>query len=164
MLQQLRERGLALLSSTLRDRPQHQQSLRDAIAWSYDLLDPTQQALFRRLAVFVGGCTVDAAEAICATDPAYLLDGLEALLSQSLLRQSDAFGEGRLTMLEPFRDFALEQLSAAGELGPIQQRHALYFAELAERREPEISGPRQAKRCSASSASTTTAGRLCVGP
>jgi predicted ATPase/DNA-binding transcriptional regulator YiaG len=113
-----------------------QQTLRATLQWSYDLLSTAEQAYCRRLAVFAGGCTLDAAAAVC--DPAgelglSTLDGLEALLAHSLLRQREGpDGEPRYDMLGLIREFGLEQLEAAGEAEEVAARHAAYFAQRAE--------------------------------
>jgi len=146
MLERLR-RGLDLLSDGARDLPARQQTLRAAMAWSYDLLAPSEQTGFRRLGVFAGGCTLAAAEAI-VPDPAApldVVDGMEALLAHSLLRQDDVPGdEPRCTMLDTIREYALEQLVAAGEAVPTRARHAAYYLALAEQAEPDSSRPREA--------------------
>ena len=99
-----------------------------------------EQALFRRLGVFVGGCTLEAAEAVCNADgdlPLDVLDGLAALVDKSLLKQAEgAAGEPRFTMLETIREYALERLAASGETNGMLQRHAEYFLALAEAAEP----------------------------
>src|SRR4051794_8496343 len=110
------ERRLPLLTGGARNLPARQQTLRGALAWSYDLLNTGEQALFARLGVFVGGCTLEAAEAVCdpAGDlPLDLFDGMDSLVAKSLLRQqSDAPGdEPRFTMLETIREYALERLA-----------------------------------------------------
>src|SRR5207248_5703505 len=98
------ERRLPLLTGGARDLPARQQTLRGAIAWSYDLLDEAERCLFRRLSIFVGGCTLEAAEAIGNPDGDLgldVLDGVNALVNKSLLRQDDGpSGESRFTMLE----------------------------------------------------------------
>ena len=113
------ERRLPLLTGGGRDLPARQQTMRDAIAWSYDLLTPEEQALFRRLAVFVGGFTLEAAEAVGGPSRApgsTSLDGVASLVDKSLLRQEDGpDGEPRFRMLETVREFGLEQLAASGE-------------------------------------------------
>ena len=103
--------------------------MRATIAWSYDLLDARDQAVFRRLGVFVGGCTPEAAETVCGWDDAAgVQPSLEALLDNSLLQQREGVdGEVRVTMLETIREYALEQLAASGELEQVQRRHAAYF-------------------------------------
>ncbi|HEY8742093.1 MAG TPA: AAA family ATPase [Chloroflexota bacterium] len=112
------EHRLALLIAGAADLPARQRTLRATLTWSYDLLDPAQQALFRRLGVFVGGCALEAAEAVAhAAGPLGidLLEGLDALVRHSLLLQEEADGEPRFAMLETVREFALEQLALAGE-------------------------------------------------
>jgi predicted ATPase/class 3 adenylate cyclase len=127
---------LALLTGGPRDLPARQQTLRHTIAWSYDLLNEAEQALFRRLGVFVGGCTIEAAEAVCNVNgdlPLDVVDGLAALVDKSLVKQVEAMdGEPRFTMLETIREYALEQLAANGELEALRQRHAAFFVTLAE--------------------------------
>ena len=110
------EQRLDLLTGGPRDLPARQQTLRATIDWSYDLLGPDEQTLFARLAVFAGGCTLEAAEAVCGADG--LLTGLATLIDNSLLRQEEQpDGEPRFTMLETIRAYALERLEAGGEAG-----------------------------------------------
>ncbi len=131
------EKRLPLLGGGGRDLPVRQQSMRDAIAWSYDLLSPKEQPLFRRLAVFVGGFTLEAAEAVVggALDPG--VDPFEAvasLVDTSLLRQENGpTGEPRYRMLEMVREFGLERLAASGEEAAVRAAHAAHFLALAER-------------------------------
>jgi predicted ATPase/transcriptional regulator with XRE-family HTH domain len=136
------ERTLPLLTGGARDAPARQRTMRDAIAWSHDLLTDQEQALFRRLAIFVGGFTLEAAEAVCqgtgegsAPAPSSVLDGIEALDAASLLRAaSDPLAEEpRYRMLETVREFGLEQLAAREEEEATRAAHAGYFADLAER-------------------------------
>jgi predicted ATPase/class 3 adenylate cyclase len=110
-----------------------QQSLRGAIAWSHDLLDEPQRALFHQLGVFVSGWTIEAAEAV-AVGPRFsdVESALETIADQSLIQPALAPGGPRFTMLETIREFALEQLDAAGEVDEINQRHAAFFRRLAE--------------------------------
>jgi predicted ATPase/DNA-binding CsgD family transcriptional regulator len=124
------DRRLALLTGGPRDAPARHQTLRDAIAWSHDLLSPSAQRLFRRLAVFAGGCTPAGAAAVAAPDLAddaaegEVLEGLAALVDASLLRQEEsADGASRFVMLETVREYAREQLDAAGEAELMQERH-----------------------------------------
>ncbi|MFN8526764.1 MAG: adenylate/guanylate cyclase domain-containing protein [Chloroflexota bacterium] len=142
------DRRLPLLAGGARDLPARQQTLRSAIAWSHDLLDEAERVLFRRLGVFVGGCTIEAAEAVCADvgdqDRISVFDGIETLVSQSLLRQEEGQdGEPRVLMLETIREFALEQLDAAGETDSLRRQHATFFLDLAERADAQLSGPQQ---------------------
>jgi predicted ATPase/class 3 adenylate cyclase len=139
------ENRLKLLVGGARDLPARQQALRDTIAWSYDLLDEAHQTLFRRLSVFVGGCTLEAAEAVCPAEgdlAVDVLEGLGALVSQSLVRQEEVGGEVRFTMLETIHEYGREQLAASGEQNALRRRHAQFFLELAEIAEPEFSGAR----------------------
>ncbi|HEY3079372.1 MAG TPA: tetratricopeptide repeat protein [Chloroflexota bacterium] len=138
MLRRL-ERRLPLLTGGARDLPARQQTLRDAIGWSYDLLAPEEQALFRRLAVFLGGCTLEAAEAI-GDAPGDLgievLDGLGRLVDSSLLRREAATEQSRFAFLETIREYAFERLVASGEADAVRTRHAAYYTALAEAAEP----------------------------
>jgi non-specific serine/threonine protein kinase len=116
------------------DLPTRQQTLRNTIAWSYNLLDDGEKRLFTRLAVFAGGWSLEAAEQICAADlPMLLLDGLESLMDKSLIQPcSDANTEARFLMLETIREYALEQLRASGQEESLRARHAAYFIDFAE--------------------------------
>jgi non-specific serine/threonine protein kinase len=123
---------MELLSEGLRDAPNRHRGMRQTIAWSYDLLSATEQALFRSLAVFEGGFTLDAATAVAgdAEDP---LADISALQASSLVRlRPDANGTPRFRMLETVREFALEQLEASEEEQAARQAHARYFAVLAD--------------------------------
>jgi predicted ATPase/Tfp pilus assembly protein PilF len=148
LLERLQNR-LKLLTARRTDAPQRQQTLRSAIAWSYDLLSPADQRLFLRLAVFSGGCTLDAAEAILPRESEQLdvLEGIASLVDKSLLRQGELTdGTARFSMLETVREFALSELSASDEHEPLRRSHAKFFVELAEELEPRLSGP-DAARC-----------------
>ncbi len=142
-------RRLALLTGGPRDLPARQQTLRNAIAWSYDLLEPTEQTVFHRLAVFAGGCSLEAAEAIIGgagpvCEPE-VLKTVAALVDKSLLRQEETTGgEPRFRMLETIREYALEQLEASGEAASLRQQHAAFYLALAEQAEPELFGPQTA--------------------
>jgi predicted ATPase/DNA-binding CsgD family transcriptional regulator len=135
---------LAILTQGPRDLPARQQTLRAAINWSYELLRPAEQKVFRRLAIFQGGCTFDAAEAVTNFDDdrnESFESLLGALLDQHLLIRSDAVeGEPRVGMLETIREFAQEQLVASSEVEHIRDAHAEYFARLAETAEPMLNG------------------------
>jgi len=136
------EHRLPLLVHGARDAPQRQQTLRNTIAWSYDLLDEGDKTLFRRLSVFSGGFTLEAAEAVCVFPTASTVSSPEAdevleqlgqLLDKSLVQaQQGRGGEPRFTMLETIREYATEQLVASGEAAAAQERHADYFLRLAE--------------------------------
>ena len=129
--------GPLALTGGARDLPERQQTMRAAIAWSYDLLAPEAQALFRRLAVFVGGFTLEAAQAVATAegDPGSDgLAGIAALVGSSLLRRGPAVSgsqEPRYGMLDVVRQYALEQLEARGEADEARARHAHYFMTLA---------------------------------
>jgi predicted ATPase/class 3 adenylate cyclase len=129
-----------------RDAPDRHQSLRVAIAWSYDLLSEPEQRLFRRMAVFAGGCTLDAAESVCDPDGDLdVVEGIEALVDRSLLRQVDQGArEVRFRFLETVRESALERLSEQGEQTLLQRRHVDHFLQLAETGDLELAGPQQA--------------------
>jgi len=124
MLGRLGDR-LKLLTGGARDAPERQKTLRNNLAWSHELLEEGERRLFARLAVFAGGFSLEAAEAVCEAE----IDTLGALLDRSVLRRE---GE-RFGMLETIREFAREQLQASGEAGAVAARHADYFAALAER-------------------------------
>jgi predicted ATPase len=132
---------LKLLTGGARDLPARQQTIRNTIDWSYELLDADQQALFARLGVFVGGCTLEAAEAVCNADGDLrvdIVDGIAALLDQSLVRQEAGMdGEPRFVMLETIREYALEQLERSGKAKTLQQ-HAAYFLQLTNEIEPKL--------------------------
>jgi predicted ATPase/DNA-binding SARP family transcriptional activator len=138
---------LALLAEGYHDLPPRQRTMRAAIAWSYDLLDKAEQALFRRLAVFAGGWSLEAAEVVCLASGELgidVADGVWALADKSLLRQDDeADDEPRYRMLETIREFGLERLAASGEAAVVRNAHAAYYLALAERAEPELTGPEQ---------------------
>lgn len=129
---------LPALADGPRDLPDRQRTLRDAIAWSYELLEPAERALFAGLGVFVGGFTAEAAAVVWGEEngPAFIRV-LNRLVDASLVQPR---GE-RLQLLETLREFALERLEERGELEQRRLRHAAYFAELAEQAEPELSGP-----------------------
>jgi predicted ATPase/class 3 adenylate cyclase len=138
---------LDLLKGGARDLPARHQTLRQAVGWSYDLLNESEKLLFRRLAVFVSGSTIEAAEAVCNVKGDIgldLIDGISALVDKSLLRQVDRpDGEPRFIMLETIREYGLETLVAGGEADDTQRVHAEYFLKLAEEAEPELTGPHQ---------------------
>jgi predicted ATPase/DNA-binding NarL/FixJ family response regulator len=141
------DQRLALLSGGARDHPLRHQTLRAAIGWSYELLAPAEQRLFRGLGVFVGGATLEAVAAVCVADGEQetdLLARLGALLDHSLVRQlPQADGMPRILLLETIREYALEQLAARGEEAPLRQRHAAYYLALAEQAEPQLNRAEQ---------------------
>ncbi len=141
------QRRLPLLTGGPREAPARLRTMRDAIAWSHDLLDADEQRLFRRLAVFVGGFTLDAAIDVAGDGPlseAAVVEGISSLVDESLLLPAnDDPGEPRFSMLETVREFALDELARSGEEDAIRRAHAEYFRALAERAEPELRGAGQ---------------------
>jgi non-specific serine/threonine protein kinase len=136
---------LEILTSGARDLPTRLQTLRGTIDWSYDLLNEGEKVLFARLSVFQGGRTIEAAEVICAPGLSLpVIDGLESLLNKSLLYQeSGPGGESRFMMLETLHEYAREKLMEREEAEKLQQRHAAYFAQFAERAETRLTGAEQ---------------------
>jgi predicted ATPase len=136
------EHRLPLLTGGAQDLPARQQTLRGAIAWSYDLLTEAEKRLFRRLSVFVGGCSLEAAEAVCGATgrrteilplEIEVLEGVASLVDKSLLRQHEvAEGEPRFGMLETIREYGQECLEASDEARAVRRRHARFFLALAE--------------------------------
>jgi predicted ATPase/class 3 adenylate cyclase len=141
------DRALTFLTRGARDVPARQQTLRGAIAWSYDLLDEEERLLFARLSVFVGGFALEAAEAV--TNPGGelgldTLDGVASLTNKSLLRQMESEpGEPGFFMLETIREFADERLAEDLHAEMVRRRHAAFYLELAERAAPELTGADQ---------------------
>ena len=134
---------LALLTGGPQDLPPRQRTLRDEIAWSYNLLCPEDQALFRRLAVFAGGFTLEAAQAVVRPARASLavLDSLTTLIDQSLVRiVEQPHAEPRLAMLATIREYAHEQLDAAGEAEAVRRLHAEYYLAVAETANAQLLG------------------------
>ena len=146
MLQRLTSR-LKLLTGGARDLPERQRTLRATIEWSYALLDEGEQLLFARLAVFSGGRTLEATEAICDAEgdlPVDTFDGVSSLLDKSLLRQEEGpNGEPRFVMLETIHEYAREKLQESAEAEEVRRLHAEYFLSLAEVAFPELRGPDQ---------------------
>ena len=136
------EQRLTLLTGGPRDAPPRQQAMRRTIDWSYTLLSEPEQRLLSRLSVFVGGCDLEAAEAVCDPDGKLGLDMLESissLIANSLAHAHlDPCGEPRYSMLETIREYASEKLESNGETDALQRRHAQYFLALAERGEPNV--------------------------
>jgi predicted ATPase/class 3 adenylate cyclase len=141
------EHSLQFLAVGTRDVPTRQRTLRDAIAWSYDLLDPGEASLFARLSVFRGGFSLDAAEHVGNPGDELGVDSLEgvaSLTNKSLLRQAETGPEEpRFFMLETIREFAEERLAESEDAEEIRRRHAAFFLDLAERAEPGLTGPDQ---------------------
>lgn len=136
-----------LLSGGTRTALSRHQTLRAAMEWSYDLLSDPERALLRALSVFAGGFTLEAAQALGASDQADDIDVLELLgrlVDKSMVQLETAAGSGRYRLLETVRDFARVKLVESGEADAARRRHAAFFLALAERAEPELRGPRQA--------------------
>jgi predicted ATPase/class 3 adenylate cyclase/Tfp pilus assembly protein PilF len=146
MLQRLGSR-LKLLTGGARDLPERQRTLRATIEWSHALLDEGEQVLFARLAVFSGGRTLEAIEAICDAEgdlPVDSFEGVSSLLDKSLIRQEEGpNGEPRFVMLETVHEFAREKLGESAEAEEIKRVHAEYFLTLAEEANPQLKGPDQ---------------------
>src|SRR5687768_17295141 len=141
------EKTLDLLTGGAHDLPARQRTLRDAIDWSYNLLEPPEQALLARLGIFAGGCSLEVADAVCGDQMnlGEVFEGLASLVDKSLVRQSDgADGEPRFRLLETIREYALERLEAQGELEDLRRRHAGRYLELVIAAEPELTRANQA--------------------
>ncbi len=127
---------LTLLTSGRRDAPARHQTLRNTIKWSYDLLNGRERQLFRRLCIFVGGCTLEAVEGVyekLGDDPTGILDGIASLQAKSLIQREELEDEDlRIQILETIREFGLECLSECGEMEQVQQAHAHYYLSWAE--------------------------------
>ncbi|HJQ30424.1 MAG TPA: tetratricopeptide repeat protein [Rubrobacter sp.] len=139
---------LKLLTGGGRNLPERQRTLRNAIEWSYEMLDEGEKTVFARLAVFSGGSTLEAIEAVCDAEedlPVDALEGVSSLLDMSLIRQEEVQeGEPRFEMLETIHEFALEKFEECHDAGAIRRAHAEYFLSLAELAEPELWGPEDA--------------------
>jgi predicted ATPase/class 3 adenylate cyclase len=134
-------RRLAVLTGGPRDLPARQQTLRATIAWSHDLLDERDRIVFRRASVFVGGWSLEAAEAVCGVgdDPLTAIDALSSLVDKNLIRREELpDGEARFGIFETIRELAQEHLEAAGEAEEIRRRHAEHFLAVAEEAEPHL--------------------------
>ncbi len=134
---------LQLLTGGALDLPERQQTLRNTIDWSHDLLNEAERKLFRRLSVFVGGCTLEAAEAVCNTSRDLgidLVEGLTSLVDKNLVQRVDrSEAQPRFAMLETIREYALERLIDSGEESATRRAHAAYCLVLAEEGNPELS-------------------------
>jgi predicted ATPase/class 3 adenylate cyclase len=150
LLERLEQR-LPLLAGGSRSAPERQRTLRATIAWSHDLLTAAEQDLFARLAVFAGGCTLQAAEEICGAD----VDAIASLVDKSLLRRTG----DRYWMLETIREFASEQLDQHADAGAIRDRHAAFYVALAERARPNCARGELANGSTGSTPSMQTCGR-----
>src|SRR5205085_3473688 len=141
------DRRLHILTGGARDLPERQRTLRNTLAWSYELLTQEEQQLFRRLSVFVGGCTLEAIEAVCVAlddEADHVLEAVASLIDKSLLQQTEQEGaEPRLIMLETIREYGLECLAVNGEMEITRRAHADYYLVLAEEAEPKLDGPDQ---------------------
>jgi predicted ATPase len=139
------ESRLSVLTGGFRGRPERQQTLRGTIDWSYGLLDAAEQTLFARLSVFVGGCTLDAIEAVCNADGTLeidVFDGVAILVENSLLREAGD-NEPRFVMLETIREYALSELQNQGIAAAMRDAHAGYFLALGETAEPKLRAAEQ---------------------
>ena len=136
------EKPLDVLTRGGPDRPVRQQTLRNTITWSYELLSPEEQRLFRRLAIFAGGCVLEAVEAVCTAPGEVTFPVMEvaaSLVDKSLLQSAKQESqEGQLLMLETLREYALERLAVCGELERTRDAHAAYYLALAEQAEPVL--------------------------
>jgi predicted ATPase/class 3 adenylate cyclase/Tfp pilus assembly protein PilF len=145
MLSELSHR-LRFLMGGARDLPARQKTLRGAIDWSHELLTGDEQKLFRRLAVFVGGSTLEAIEAVCNIETDLrVLETVESLVGKSLVKQTEAHGEPRFATLETIREYAGDRLAAASDEVSVRERYWDYFLALAEEAEPKSVGTEQAK-------------------
>jgi predicted ATPase/DNA-binding CsgD family transcriptional regulator len=139
-----------MIGAVHRDLPARHQTLEATVAWSYELLEPTEQAVFRRCGLFSGGFTTEAAERVCGDLGAGAVAGetlavLAQLVAKSLIRiADDASAEPRFWLLETIRTYAIDQLEAADELAEVRQRHAAYFVDFAEQVQPSLHGPAMA--------------------
>ncbi|HEY1264559.1 MAG TPA: protein kinase [Terriglobales bacterium] len=141
---------LQLLTGGARDLPQRQQTLRAAMDWSYDLLTPAEQKLFRRLSAFAGGCSLEAAEAVCDASGDLqldLLEGIGSIVDKSLVQQSEGDGESRFVILETIREYGIDKLRASGEESATRRAHAAYYLVLAEEEAAEMSGTGESLAC-----------------
>jgi predicted ATPase/class 3 adenylate cyclase len=140
------ERQLGVLASGSRDVPERQQTLRGAIAWSYDLLGEGERRLLWRLAAFSGGFDVESAEAVCGPEDEIgrdVLDGIMSLTDQSLVKTEEIDGVSRFRQLDTIHEFAAEQLARSDEQAEIERRHGAFFLELVRRAAPELGGVQQ---------------------
>ena len=132
-------RPLKLLKGGAPDAPERQRTIRATVDWSYELLELQDRRLFMRLAVFAGGCTLEAAESVCGDD-LDVVDGLASLTDNGLMRVEGTDEAPRFTMLEPIREYAVERFEESGEIAELRRGHAAYFLGLAEEAEPNLRG------------------------
>ena len=145
------DRRLQVLTGGARDLPLRQQTLRNTLAWSYELLTTEEQCLFEQLSIFVGGCTLEAAETICSVSgdvaadvDGSVLDGVASLINKNLVQQqAQSDGGPRLLMLETIREYGLEALETSGKMEATRWAHATYYLRLAEEAEPQLRVPQQ---------------------
>ena len=142
---------LHVLTGGARDLPLRQQTLRTTLAWSYELLNEQEQCLFEQLSVFVGGCTLEAAEAVCSVPgnvsgdvDGSVLNGVASLIDKNLVQQQTHSDGGlRLLILETIREYAWEALETSGKMEATRRAHATYYLRLAEEAEQQLNGPQQ---------------------
>ncbi|MGA7731977.1 MAG: tetratricopeptide repeat protein [Chloroflexia bacterium] len=133
-----------LLTSEARNLPLRQRTLVAAITWSYELLDPSERTLFNRLSIFVGGCTLAAAEYVCTLpgEPQHgMLDPVTSLMDKSLVDREDRAGQPRFKMLATLREYALDRLKRSGEMHSVHKQHARYFGLVVDKAEPYLHSP-----------------------
>jgi predicted ATPase/DNA-binding CsgD family transcriptional regulator len=148
----LRDR-MAVLTTNTRDAPARHRTLRAALEWSYDLLADHERTLFRRLSVFVGAWSLDAAEQVCGDRHTDVLDSVSSLLDKSLVRRPTHGGVAEFVLLESLREYAAELLGADGEAAATRDRHAAHFTEAAADREAAIGLPAESEWWSGATAS-----------
>ena len=141
------EHRLQILTGGARDLPERQRTLRNTLAWSYELLTAQEQRLFQRISVFVGGAALEAVEAVCEVlgdETEKVFDGVASLIDKSLVQQQVQRDEElRLTMLETIHEYGLECLEMSGEVEATRRAHAAYYLRLAEAAEPHVLGAEQ---------------------
>jgi predicted ATPase/DNA-binding CsgD family transcriptional regulator len=148
----LRDR-MAVLTTNTRDAPARHRNLRTALEWSYDLLDEDERTLFRRLSVFVGAWTLDAAEQVCGDQETDVLDVVGSLLDKSLVRRPTQGGVAEFVLLESLREFAAELLAVDADAAATRDRHAAHFTEAAVEMETAIGLPAESEWWSGATAS-----------
>src|SRR5207248_1256084 len=135
------EKSLNVLGTGARDLPSRQQTLRGAIQWSYDLLDEGSRRLLERFSVFARGASLEQAEAVCgSTGELDVIDGLDQLADQSLLRRLPEISDPRFLMLQTIREFAADRLEASGNASEVKDRHVQAFLAMAKAAQPHLFG------------------------